>query len=94
MDLQNKIATPDEVALLDLFRKHGRDGRALTLVSLFAMSPLRSDRDRFLATMVSMKQKGLVEPCGLDAVTRKPTGFRLPTATANAAVSAATAQAA
>jgi hypothetical protein len=69
--------TADERELLGVFHRHGRDGRAITVLSLFASSPLRADQARFKAALAGLRTKDLIAPCGIDAVTRKPAGYRL-----------------
>jgi len=67
----------DEKGLLQVFRQYGRDGRAITVLSLAALSPLRGNKPRLAAAIASLKEKCLIVPCGADALTGTPQGYRL-----------------
>jgi hypothetical protein len=84
MDIQLRDLTTDERGLLEVFQKHGSDGRAITLLSAIALSPLRSDRPRLAAALAGLKQKRMIDPCGIDALTGKPSGYRLASAVTSA----------
>jgi hypothetical protein len=68
--------TPDEAALLGIFKLHGPDGRTITQLSLSALSPSKN-RDRLEAALRALKGRGLVAESGFDSLTQKPIGHRL-----------------
>jgi hypothetical protein len=77
MNMQPQGLNLDELGLLEVFQKHGSDGRAITVLSAIDLSLLRSDRPRLAAALAGLKQKRVIDPCGIDALIGKPSGYRL-----------------
>jgi hypothetical protein len=76
MDMPLQDLTVDELGLLEVLQKHGSDGRAIPVLSAIALAPLRADRPPLAAALAGLMQKRVIDPCGIDAITGKPSGYR------------------
>jgi hypothetical protein len=68
---------PDERKLLAIFARYGRDGRAITTVSLMAHAGFGLDRKRLSETLGKLAERGLVTQGGDDPFIGAPVAYRL-----------------
>lgn len=68
---------PDERNLLDVFARYGRDGRAITTVSLAVLAGFEGERKRFSRALRRLLARGVIKEAGGDPFAGSPLAYRL-----------------
>jgi hypothetical protein len=68
---------PDERNLLAVFARHGRDGRAITTVSLAVLAGLEGERTRFSRALRRLLARGIIKEAGGDPFAGSALAYRL-----------------
>jgi hypothetical protein len=68
---------PDERHLLAVFARHGRDGRAITTVSLAVLGGFEGERTRFSRALRRLLARGIIKEAGGDPFVGSPLAYRL-----------------
>lgn len=67
----------DERNLLAVFARHGRDGRAITTVSLTVLGGFEGERARFSRALRRLLARGIIKEAGGDPFAGAPPAYRL-----------------
>ena len=68
---------PDERNLLGVFARYGRDGRAMTTVSLAVLAGFEGERERFSRALRRLLARGVIKEAGGDPFVSLPLAYRL-----------------
>jgi hypothetical protein len=68
---------PDERNLLAVFARHGRDGRAITTVSLTVLGGFEGERARFSRALRRLLARGIIKEAGGDPFVGAPLAYHL-----------------